>query len=276
MLTSGASAGDLLEVIAFDSFSVFSGTFGGDVTVGGATTLSGDLSVDTNTLYVDSTNNRVGIGTTSPVGDGLHIKVPDAGTGLVLSGTTSTAGTEVRLSALNEAASGWHNLNIGSNETIFRTAGTERMRILSTGGITFNGDTSTANALDDYEEGTWTAYLVKSGVTFNPTNTTGYYTKVGNLVYFSYYTGATQTSFSSQSGYMTFIGLPFTSASGSSQYGLFQYLHGTMFAEDVTGGYTTVNGTTGYFVVANSISNSPTVNLGSSLYLMIAGVYQTA
>jgi hypothetical protein len=35
VLTSGASAGDLLEVIAFDSFSVFSGTFGGDVTVGG-------------------------------------------------------------------------------------------------------------------------------------------------------------------------------------------------------------------------------------------------
>jgi hypothetical protein len=29
-------------------------------------TMSGDLSVDTNTLYVDSTNNRVGIGTSSP------------------------------------------------------------------------------------------------------------------------------------------------------------------------------------------------------------------
>ena len=29
-------------------------------------TFSGDLTVDTNTLYVDSTNNRVGIGTTSP------------------------------------------------------------------------------------------------------------------------------------------------------------------------------------------------------------------
>jgi hypothetical protein len=29
-------------------------------------TMSGDLTVDTNTLYVDSTNNRVGIGTSSP------------------------------------------------------------------------------------------------------------------------------------------------------------------------------------------------------------------
>ena len=29
-------------------------------------TVTGDLTVDTNSLYVDSTNNYVGIGTTSP------------------------------------------------------------------------------------------------------------------------------------------------------------------------------------------------------------------
>ena len=34
-----------------------------DTTTG---TFSGDLTVDTNTLYVDSANNRVGIGTVSP------------------------------------------------------------------------------------------------------------------------------------------------------------------------------------------------------------------
>jgi hypothetical protein len=33
---------------------------------GTSATFSGDLTIDTNTLYVDSTNNRVGIGTTSP------------------------------------------------------------------------------------------------------------------------------------------------------------------------------------------------------------------
>ena len=32
-------------------------------------TVDSDLTVDTNTLYVDSTNNRVGVGTTSPVRD---------------------------------------------------------------------------------------------------------------------------------------------------------------------------------------------------------------
>jgi hypothetical protein len=34
--------------------------------VGGDSTVGGDLTVDTNTLYVDSTNNNVGIGTSSP------------------------------------------------------------------------------------------------------------------------------------------------------------------------------------------------------------------
>ena len=38
----------------------------------------------------------------------------------------------------------------------------ERMRILPTGGITFNGDTAQANALDDYEEGTFTPTLTLS------------------------------------------------------------------------------------------------------------------
>ena len=34
--------------------------------VGGDSTVGGDLTVDTNTLYVDSANNRVGVGTASP------------------------------------------------------------------------------------------------------------------------------------------------------------------------------------------------------------------
>ncbi len=37
----------------------------GNINVTGSCTLTGDLTVDTNTLYVDSTNNQVGIGTTT-------------------------------------------------------------------------------------------------------------------------------------------------------------------------------------------------------------------
>jgi len=55
----------------------------GSINVTGSGTFSGDLTVDTNTLYVDSTNNRVGISTTSPSAL-LHIK-QDAGTTPTLS-----------------------------------------------------------------------------------------------------------------------------------------------------------------------------------------------
>jgi hypothetical protein len=44
----------------------------GDVVLSNAPAFSGDVAFDTNTLFVDSTNNRVGIGTTSP-GEKLHV-----------------------------------------------------------------------------------------------------------------------------------------------------------------------------------------------------------
>ena len=57
---------------------------------------------------------------------------------------------------------------------------TERMRILESGGITFNGDTAAANALDDYEEGTFTPTW--SGYPTGFVSTEGRYTKIGNTV----------------------------------------------------------------------------------------------
>jgi len=61
---------------------------------------------------------------------------------------------------------------------------TERARITPSGGLAFNGDTAAANALDDYEEGTWTPIA-------NFTSTTdtthlrqvGSYTKIGEFVH---------------------------------------------------------------------------------------------
>ena len=139
----------------------------------------------TNGLNVSSGN--VGIGTTSPSfeggtgtgleinnssGNGAHVKLTDAA-----SGSGGTNGFD--LYAFN--TSGYiENYEAGS--IVFRNGGTERMRILSTGGITFNGDTAAANALDDYEEGTWTPNQ-GSGLSVGGTFVAiGRYTKVGNLV----------------------------------------------------------------------------------------------
>ena len=55
---------------------------GGELTVTGtvtgtAATFSGDVTVDSTTFHVDSTNNRVGIGTTSP-SSSLHVNLGNA------------------------------------------------------------------------------------------------------------------------------------------------------------------------------------------------------
>jgi len=65
---------------------------------------------------------------------------------------------------------------------VVRMGTTERMRILAGGGLTFNGDTAAANALDDYEEGTHTPADASSQITFN--DATGHYTKIGRQVIF--------------------------------------------------------------------------------------------
>jgi hypothetical protein len=98
---------------------------------------------------------------------------------------------------------------------------TERMRITSnayvrlasgTGGIQFNGDTAAVNALDDYEEGTFTPFLFSDagGEWAGKTTNSGSYTKIGRLVHCQ-----GEITWSSKaagaSGVVRFRGLPFVS-----------------------------------------------------------------
>ena len=61
------------------------------------------------------------------------------------------------------------------------TSQTEVARFLGAGGMTFNGDTAAANALDDYEEGSWTPTVLSEGNIGTPSYTCTY-TKIGRLV----------------------------------------------------------------------------------------------
>ena len=69
-----------------------------------------------------------------------------------------------------------------TNYMAFFTNNTEEMRLLSGGGLTFNGDTAAANALDDYEEGTWTPTIAADAGPTAYNYATGYFTKVGRMV----------------------------------------------------------------------------------------------
>ena len=240
--------------------------------------ISGDLTVDTSTLKVDSSNNRVGVNTTSPIGDGIHVKVPDGGTGLILSGTTTSTGTEAKLTSVNEAGDAWHNLNIGANNTIFRAAGTEKARI-TTDGLTFNGDTAAVNALNDYQRGTWTAGF--KGTVTNPTiasvtNSTGVYTKIGDLVFIQYYSGGINISHAG-TGSAYIDGLPFSPSDSpgvANQYSVLTFTHTNAFASQIQNGYT-ARSFAGVFPVIEGSINLTTWATGSAKYVMFSGVYRT-
>jgi hypothetical protein len=95
----------------------------GNSTNTGNLDVTGDLIVDTDTLYVDSTNNRVGIGTSSP-SNALEV-------------TTDTT-DQIRISDVT--GDGWE-FRAGTN-LIFKDDGTERMRINSSGYVRINNTDS--------------------------------------------------------------------------------------------------------------------------------------
>lgn len=96
---------------------------------------------------------------------------------------------------------------------------TERLRILSGGGLTFNGDTADANALDDYEEGTWTPVYqgATSAGTYAYGSRFGNYTKIGNQVHVHCnINNITVTT--AGTGIAQISGLPFTAKANSGTY----------------------------------------------------------
>jgi len=309
VLDSGATVSDIVEIVVYDTFSVFNGTF------------TGDLTVDGDTLFVDASADKVAMGTTSADADAsvLSIKGTDPaqiydgqiiihgsatsgaadtgagigfkghhGTGnrnlgaiqslkenatsgnadaymrfvtrsnsgglaeamridssgnvgvgttspsapfsnraLEVSGTGGNGGVKVIRSDAATAGglsllsgSTTHSLyGEGAKDLNFWTNATERMRILSGGGLTFNGDTATANALDDYEEGTFTPTYAFSGGggSFSYSIQVGTYTKIGRSVFAQVRIRGQKSG--TGSGVLQINGLPFTASNVTNLFG---------------------------------------------------------
>jgi hypothetical protein len=128
-------------------------------------------------LVIDDQSGNVGIGTIGPA-RALHVK---SGTGTMQIESTSTA-SNLYLGDSSSTVIDNQGIASSGNSIIVFTGGLERIRV-SNNGLSFNGDTAAANALDDYEEGTFTATM--TGTVSNPTTpvtTTGTYTKIGRQV----------------------------------------------------------------------------------------------
>ena len=144
-----------------------------------------------------------------------------------------------------------------SSNLIFRTGVSgmgERMRLLPAGGLTFNGDTATANALDDYEEGTWTPSI---GGNASYTTQTGTYTKVGRLVYVNC---NIQINVIGTGSVTTITGLPFTSSGGLADSSAVGYW--TSGSRNVTTLMACTNSTQVVFTDTASAASGTTLNGG--------------
>nr|DAL01345.1 MAG TPA: L-shaped tail fiber protein [Crassvirales sp.] len=163
-------------------------------------------------MRITSAGN-VGIGTTT-VSDKLTIK------GTVALRNDEVAAGYGTLNIVPAAAIGASANRIAALNTTdiaFETSSAERFRITNNG-VTFNGDTAAANALDDYEEGTWTMGIAFGGAATGITYglNTGTYTKIGRQVTVSGYMNL--TSKGSSTGTAKITGLPFTIGAAVSNY----------------------------------------------------------
>ena len=144
------------------------------------------------------------------------------------------------------------------------------MRILSTGGITFNGDTAQANALDDYEEGTWTPTLSSTATApttsaFSITNAT--YTKVGRKVHIQAYITATFSNLGS--GIAAITGLPFTPVG----YSVAVFEHCDLLL--CNGGYVNAGTARIVAITPNTTAGITYRDTGISRSMMISAEYET-
>jgi len=211
---------------------LFNGALG-TPTSGTVTNLTGTASININGTVGATTANTgafTTVTTTGSVGVGVtnfpaiinaknatdnsysyHIRQPDQ------SSSTSNAG--------------WYWGADNNGDTYFTynnvTAYVERLRINNSGAVVLRGgttsangvgitfpasmsDSTNANTLDDYEEGTWTPELADAtsgGNLFTMDTQQGFYTKVGNVA--TLYYRVTWTSKGSASGVVRFRGFPF-------------------------------------------------------------------
>ena len=235
-----------------------------------------DVIIQSNgsTKAIVTAEGTVGIGTTSisfPSGTGLEVydaSVPRIKLANSTTGNASTDGFDMHVSGSDIKLWQRENANM-----IFATNGAERVRVQAAGGISFNGDTAAANALDDYEEGSFTPN-VGGDATYH--NQNGSYTKVGRLVTVKMNFQINAINSSSQNQIQ---GLPFTSTSVAAHVGTVGYYSGLSSSPTWIGCYADANNTTVTFIW-NTGNSSTSGNNGQNIFqnsarIDISLTYQT-
>ena len=184
----------------------------------------------TGTIAVKNASGNLGIGTDNPGSNKLQVQ---GGSALYGNGGASvTWGDTSYLGALSFDGSANPLIRAASSKDLIIQVNqsTEAARFTSAGNLQFpNGQgidfslttdgtgTPSSDLLDDYEEGTFTATVASTSVNVSYTNQEGYYTKVGNMVHFSFQININVVT-SNGSGDFTIGGLPYSASNSVGRY----------------------------------------------------------
>jgi hypothetical protein len=164
------------------------------------------------------------------------------------------------------------------------TGGAEVMRFTSnqylrmaagTGGIQFGGDTAAANALNDYEEGTFTPTVIGTGTAGTGTYQAqvGRYTKIGDVVRFSIFVawdGHTGTV------NMRLAGLPFTTLNVDDSSACFSILPTSLTFSDNLAAIGVQNSTQVNLLTYSSNATNAALPIDTTGSIRVSGVYEVA
>ena len=162
----------------------------------------------TGTVFTIDTSGDVGILKTAPTSN-LHIGASGA-----------DAKREIRIDGTNGSSETYGFIIQADGENgratfkVGQGGGTpaQELMIHPDGGICFNQDTAAANALDDYEEGSFTPSFSMGSGSVSYSTQEGSYTKVGGVV--NIVIGIGLSGVSSPSGNLSIVGLPFNTGNG--------------------------------------------------------------
>lgn len=210
------------------------GTLTTSGSIGGGAATFDSLTVDTNTLHVDASNNATLVGTTAwntvydpklqvegSAGDGTQgILVSSYKPSVTFFDFSGGAPAVHRIAADSGKLS--FEIDSAQNGTFteaFGVTAAGNIAMASGQGIDFSATagTGTSELFDDYEEGTWTATV--KGSTSDPSSpltATGYYTKIGDTV--TAWVRIQNETSTGASGNASVSGLPYTS--NASVYGV--------------------------------------------------------
>ena len=216
-LTSGAAAGDEIEVVKYNTFSVGDAVpkSGGAMT-GALTNIDVNgtelvLDADGDTSIIADTDDRIDFKIAGSDRGNLHYDGNDFFS-LESNDYLTLVQNQTAERGLILGPTYFKPYNAHDN-TLDLGIGAARWKDLYLSGGVYLGGTGAANKLEDYEEGTWTPAL-QNGGTVSVQNAR--YTKVGNLVYAGFYVNF--SSIPNDSAQVILTGLPFAVSANTNQY----------------------------------------------------------